>query len=247
MNQKTKLIVILVGGLLILFGILFALMQIKPKEEPPAPAPPPRVVTPTPAFVSPIDFEALQAENSDIYAWLEIPNTEMNYPILQHPTGEEYYLSTDRYHNYYEDGELFTQHTYNGLDFEDPVTVVYGHNLVYGGRFTPLPEIYSSLEGMKANNIVNVYLPTETKVYQIFAGIPYSDIHLLYYNDFNNPHVFDDFLEEIKNARGFGATVDNSIAVTNQDNLIILSTCIGVGGSDRFLVIGVEKTKEGGN
>lgn len=44
------------------------------------------------SYVSPVDFEELQKVNKDIYAWLEIPGTNVSYPILQHPTEDEYYL-----------------------------------------------------------------------------------------------------------------------------------------------------------
>ena len=34
-----------------------------------------------------IDFAALQEENSDVYAWIYVPGTNVDYPVLQHPDG----------------------------------------------------------------------------------------------------------------------------------------------------------------
>ena len=41
----------------------------------------------------PVDFEALQAENPDIYAWITIPGTNVDYPILQREGDNGYYLN----------------------------------------------------------------------------------------------------------------------------------------------------------
>ena len=41
----------------------------------------------------PIDFEELWETNPDVYAWIVIPGTDINYPILQHPTDDSYYLN----------------------------------------------------------------------------------------------------------------------------------------------------------
>ena len=41
----------------------------------------------------PIDFAQLQAQNPDIYAWIQIDGTNINYPVAQSATDNEYYLN----------------------------------------------------------------------------------------------------------------------------------------------------------
>ena len=39
-----------------------------------------------------VDFAALWEQNEDVYAWITVPGTLVDYPVLQHPTDDEYYL-----------------------------------------------------------------------------------------------------------------------------------------------------------
>ena len=41
----------------------------------------------------PIDFASLKETNEDIYAWIDIPDTNIHYPIVQSQTDDSYYLN----------------------------------------------------------------------------------------------------------------------------------------------------------
>lgn len=45
------------------------------------------------SYDCPIDFETLWETNPDVYAWITIPETVIDYPILQHATDDSYYLN----------------------------------------------------------------------------------------------------------------------------------------------------------
>lgn len=45
---------------------------------------------PKPPIDVPVDFVALQQRNPDVYAWIQIPNTAVDYPILQSSTDNSY-------------------------------------------------------------------------------------------------------------------------------------------------------------
>ena len=73
----------------------------------------------------PIDFPSLQAQNPDVYAWIQVPGTEVDYPILQSPDDNGYYLVHDINKSEAAAGAIFTEN-YNTKTFEDPNTVIYG-------------------------------------------------------------------------------------------------------------------------
>lgn len=84
-----------------------------------------------------VDWDALRAINPDIVGWIYIPDTVVNYPIVQ---GED-----DEHYLYYDFngergwgatfGTIFLQAANKG-DFSDANNVIYGHNLNSGDMFS---------------------------------------------------------------------------------------------------------------
>ena len=87
----------------------------------------------------PIDFATLQKENPDVYAWIKIENTNIDYPILQKEGDNGYYLTHTMENKESPEGSIFTE-DYNSTDFEDPNTVIYGHDMKNGSMFQNLLE-----------------------------------------------------------------------------------------------------------
>lgn len=78
----------------------------------------------------PVDFSVLQAENPDIYAWIRIADTPVDYPILQSKVDDDYYMDHTVDDKEGLPGAIMTEYSYNPEPFEsDAVTVVYGHNM----------------------------------------------------------------------------------------------------------------------
>ena len=87
---------------------------------------------------NPIDFATLQERNADVYAWIKIPDTKVDYPILQSgDKPENFYLNHNIDGEYEFAGCIYTQKL-NKKDFTDPNTVIYGHNMKNGTMFKAL-------------------------------------------------------------------------------------------------------------
>ena len=190
-------------------------------------------------YVSPIDFESLQKDNADIYAWLDIPGTEISYPIVQNED-DSYYLNHDITGAYKTSGAIFTESAYNRNDFSDPVTVVYGHKMKAGTMFGKLQDCYWDPESFAQHKTVIVYLPDRALHFEVFLAAQYSDEHLLYDRDYSDREQKKQLIERIRNTHQIGGCFDENAELTYDEPLLILSTCLKGNLNNRCLVVAKE-------
>lgn len=179
-----------------------------------------------------LDLDSLHRINPDIYAWLDIPGTDISFPILQSAEDEYFYLSHNESKEADDGGCIYTEY-FNRKDFSDPNTVIYGRNV--DGRFALLHQ-FQDRDFFDANRTLNIYLKDRVLRYQIFAAYNYDDRHLIKIYDFWDKDIFSSYLETVFSQRAMDAYVDDSAEVTAEDKIITLST--GVTGQDdrRYLV-----------
>ena len=236
--MTVKKYLLILGGFAIA-AALYLLLTFRPWHTEPQRPELPDVSEPIPeteTYVSPIDFAALQAENPDIYGWLDIPDTDISYPLLQSREDDTFYLNHDAYKDYNSAGALFTEHRYNKNDMTDPVTVVYGHRQNDGSMFGTLQQTFSDPEGFASHKTIVVYLPDRELRYQVRAALPYDNRHILYQYDFHDTQSYSNFLYSVYNARALGINYAEQ-AMEPDDTLLILSTCLKGNRKNRFLVL----------
>ena len=191
------------------------------------------VITEEDPYESKIDFEALKAVNEDAYAWIQIPGTVIDYPILQSATEEDdYYLNTtiDGKKGY--PGSIYTER-YNSTAFTDPVTIVYGHDMIEGTMFTDLHK-YEDKAFFDSNPYIYIYLPDRTLKYQVFAAVRFDDRYILGNYNFTDAEDFQSYLDEIRSS--IDGNVNPDVEVTQQSSILTLSTCIAEASDQRWLV-----------
>ena len=182
----------------------------------------------------PVDFAGMWEVNEDVYAWITVPGTVIDYPILQHATDNTYYLNYNIDGSYGYPGCIYTENM-NSKDFTDNNTVIYGHNMKNGTMFAGLHK-FEDRSFFEENTKVYIYTPEREYEYTIFAAYIYDDRHLLYSFDFANNDVYANYLEDILNMRSMNALIREDITVTAEDKIITLVTCIGNQPSKRLLV-----------
>ncbi|MCR5640796.1 MAG: class B sortase [Lachnospiraceae bacterium] len=185
-----------------------------------------------------VDFSTLKNLNPDIYAWIDIPNSKISFPVLQSGENrkEDYYLHHNFDGSYGLPASIYSQKQ-NAKDFSDPVTVLYGHNMKDGSMFAGLHR-YSEGDYMLENPYVYIYTESGILVYEIFAAVSYDDRLILEaFSDFKNTEDVVTFTEELRNLQGDADMVDDSVAVQEESQLLVLSTC-EKDRDRRFLVVG---------
>ena len=193
---------------------------------------------------NPIDFDSLIKKNSDIYSWITIPDTNVNYPVLRSATDDNFYLDHDVNKNYSFAGSIYSQFC-NKRDYSDRVTVLYGHNMADGSMFADLHK-FSNKDFFDKNKYIYVYTPDRKLTYEIVSAVVYDDRHIMNSFDFTDDRVFQEYLDSVLNPRAVSSNVREGITLGTDDKLLVLSTCLNYG-SGRYLVQGVlindEQTK----
>lgn len=191
-----------------------------------------------------VDIAALQeSTNPDIYAWIYVPGTKVNYPILQHQTDDTYYL------NYNIDGTkgypgcIYSEKAYNGKDFQDSNTVLYGHNMKNGTMFGSIHK-YEDRAFFEEHPYIYVYTPDRLLAYRIFGAYEHGNEHLLYNHNFTDPESFCWYFEDVMTERSMTSNFLEDITFTGEEKIITLSTCINNKPTKRFLVQGVLLNEE---
>lgn len=113
------------------------------------------------------NWNKLSRINSDIAAWIEIPGTVINYPVVR-TTEYDYYLTHDIHKKYSKYGSIFIDERLAHNFSKCRNLIVYGHNM---GRWTDV--MFSSLMKYKNQDFYNrhkyvyLYMKDKTEKYKI--------------------------------------------------------------------------------
>lgn len=188
---------------------------------------------------NPIDFAELKTRNPDIYAWVSIPGTKVDVPILQSTVDDNFYLDHNADGDYAIEGAAYTQRA-NTTDFSDPVTMVYGHQVQNGSMFTTL-HYFEDEDFFNEHDTMYIYAPGRILTYRIVAAYQYDDRHVLNSFDFSKPEVVQEYFDSVLDPASMLVNVRDGVELTADDRIVQLSTCMDVVNRDhtRYLVTGV--------
>lgn len=175
-----------------------------------------------------LSLDTLREVNPDVLGWILIPDTMVNYPILQ-SEDNDYYLNRTWEGKKNSVGSIFLECS-NTPDFTDFNTIVYGHNMRDGSMFAQIRE-YGNPSFREQHPFI--YIRTDAGVfrYEIFSSYEAPVDSTAYRLGFSSENARSDFLAGTVKHSCF----DAGILPEETDRILTLSTCSGRGYSTRWV------------
>lgn len=187
-----------------------------------------------------LNWNKIRKDNPDIYSWIYIPGTKVDYRVLQasgkNGEGDSLYLNHNYKKQYEFAGSIYSE-MQNAKDYSDPVTVLYGHNMLNDTMFATLHN-FENENFFKKHKYMYVYMPNHRLTYKIYAAYVYDDRHILNSFDFSDKKILKEYLEYTLNPDSITQNVRKTDLNTNS-RILTLSTCTNGAQNTRYLVQGV--------
>lgn len=192
------------------------------------------------------NYRTLAEQNSDLAAWLTVPGTQLDYPVLYTPQEPEFYLRRAFDGSYAVSGSLFIG---AGSAPDSEHVMIYGHYMRNGSMFGSLdryadpayweehPEITYDLiqpDGSYQRHTYQVMAAFYSRVYRTDeTGV----FRFYYYQDLSDPAAFQEYVDGLEGA----ALYDTGVTAQPGDRLLTLITCSYHTDGGRFVVAAREK------
>lgn len=170
-------------------------------------------------------LKKLNEEYPNIIGWIKIPNTSIDYPVVQ-GKDNEFYLDHDYKGNYNVFGAIYLEKD-NDKSFTDENSVIYGHRANTKQMFYDLLK-YQDKEFAENNNIVKIITLDGVNEYEIFASYeadPYENFRAVSYEKKE--------LNELKSRIDEKNVLDLSYP-DDAENILTLQTCLV--NDNRFVI-----------
>lgn len=183
-----------------------------------------------------VDLLALQTRYPDIKAWITIPNTGIDYPVLQSGEGEpEFYLTHDYRKEYDANGSLFFQADCDLKKSEN--LIIYGHNMNSGAMFGKL-DSYTDVTYCKEHPSILLLTPGGTITYEI-VSVTKADTSMMPFTQVDFPG-YDGILSYVDQAKRLGL-FETGVTYDYYEQVVTLVTCSYESEDARTVIVAAKK------
>ncbi len=182
-------------------------------------------------------YDLLYEQNEDMFGWICIEGTDINFPVMHTPDDPEHYL-----HRAF-DGS----YSYSGCPFlawncytDCGNYIVYGHHMTNGTMFATLMK-YARESWWREHPIIQFDTLDKLGDYEVLSAFYTQVYHVneegvfkyYAYNELTDQETFDEFVRQAREA----ALYDTGVEANFGDQLLTLITCNDHTKNGRFVVI----------
>lgn len=166
----------------------------------------------------PSKFDRLLERNPDTVGWLQINDTQIDYPVVQ-ASDNAYYLSRNYEGEPMEAGSIFMDFR-NDASGHERNTIIYGHRMKNGSMFGDLKKV---LDPAFFQSHRAFFYESLHQSYRV-------DIFAVYYTTAEFNYIQTDFADDAEYASFLHTIQNHSLYATNEtlaasDSILTLSTC----------------------
>lgn len=185
-------------------------------------------------------YAPLYEQNHDLFGWLRIDGTVIDYPVMHTPTDPEKYLHTN----------FKREYSFGGIPFIDANCsadsdnlLIYGHNMLDGSMFRTLLK-YQQKDFWQRNPVISFSTLYEEQEYEVVAAFydkvyKKSDTNFKFYQfyDTSDQSSFDEAMAYYREH----ALYDTGVTAQCGDLFLTLVTCAYQTENGRFVVVARKK------
>lgn len=180
---------------------------------------------------NPLSFRELRKINSDVFGWITIFDTHIDYPLLQGYDNSKY-VNTDAEGKFSLSGSIFLDYR-NQKDFSDFNNVIYGHHMDKNAMFGEI-EKYADEKFFKSHLKGEIYFSDQWHRLELFAFMHVDAYDRMMYNISIKGKKEEEFLRYVKAHSKQYINVDKK----KIDHIVVLSTCTTDSTNGRHILVG---------
>ncbi len=173
----------------------------------------------------------LKQKFPDLYGWITIPGTVINYPVMQ-AEDNDYYLNRSYEGKRLKAGAIFADYRNNRDLLKNKNLVLYGHHMTNNTMFNSLDK-YFDRSFFEGNNTVQIYTLDGMFTYKVFAVYETNKYYRYIQTSFDNGNDYLTFLKEVE---GHSIYKASDVVLTSDSKIITLSTCTNRSDDGRIAV-----------
>lgn len=185
-----------------------------------------------------VDFAALQEQNPDIFAWLYIPGTDIDAPVLQSHITDDYYKTHTADGKEGSMGALYTEMA-NLMNLCDFNTIIHGKDRGEGDLFYDLHQ-FENPDFFREHSRFYIYLPGNVLTYEIVMAYYDEGSDILRRYDYTTYEGCESLIRQIQETRDMNKCVrEGWEELTPYHYLVTLNGSVKEEEQTQYVVIGV--------